>query len=191
MSTIAPQVSMTGRLFQTSAMLVPIAVSASTRSSSSIGIEKALMAKEKAANRAPTAVPTISSAQPVGVVNSIAAMCMQAGKRQQAEEQGVDDDGGPHPEQHEQAQQNAGKQDLSSRSRSDDDHAGEAERLAGRDPPALLVKADGEDRSDDHKAGKSGKEDVVPAESEQAGDDHGGHDENAKTVDEARRGLHK
>ena len=71
-STIAPQASMTGRLFQTSAMLVPIAVRASTRSSSSIGTAKTLMAKEKAANSAPTTEPTSSSAQPFGVVNSIA-----------------------------------------------------------------------------------------------------------------------
>ena len=70
---------MTGRLFQTSAMLVPMAVSASTFSSSSIGMAKTLMAKEKAANSAPTTEPTISSAQPVGVVNRIAATWLRPG----------------------------------------------------------------------------------------------------------------
>src|SRR3546814_10511179 len=50
-SAMAPHTSIGGRLFQTSAMLVPIAVKASTFSFSSIGIEKAPMAKEKAANR--------------------------------------------------------------------------------------------------------------------------------------------
>ena len=73
-STIAPQVSITGRLFQTSAMLVPIAVRASTRSLSSIGIENTLMANENAANKAPTAPPTSNMAHPVGVVNSIGAI---------------------------------------------------------------------------------------------------------------------
>ena len=70
-TTIAAQVSITGRLFQTSAVLVPIAVRASTRSPSSIGIENALIAKEKAANNPPTAPPTSSMAHPVGVLNSM------------------------------------------------------------------------------------------------------------------------
>ena len=72
--TMAPHVSITGRLFQNSAKLVPIAVRASTFLSSSIGIEKTLIANEKPANKAPTADPTSSIAQPVGVVNSIAAI---------------------------------------------------------------------------------------------------------------------
>src|SRR5262245_539191 len=80
--TMAPQVSMTGRLFHTRAMLVPIAVRASTRSSSSIGIENALIANEKAANRAPTALPTTSIAQPVALVNSIGAMWSSPGNGQ-------------------------------------------------------------------------------------------------------------
>ena len=58
-----------GRLFQTMAMLVPIAVSASMCSSSIIGMEKTLTAKENEANSAPTTLPTSSNAQPVGVVN--------------------------------------------------------------------------------------------------------------------------
>src|SRR5262249_12009833 len=78
-STITPQVSMAGRLFQISAMLDPIAVKASVRSLSSIGIENALIAKEKAANRPPTTLPTISIAHPVGVVNSIGTICPKPG----------------------------------------------------------------------------------------------------------------
>ena len=50
-STIAPQ-AIIGELFQTIAMLVPIAVSASVRRSSSMGIENTLIAKAKAANSA-------------------------------------------------------------------------------------------------------------------------------------------
>ena len=41
------------------------------RSSSSIGTAKTLIAKAKAAKSAPTALPTRSRAQPVGVRNSI------------------------------------------------------------------------------------------------------------------------
>ena len=48
---IAPDVTMTARLRQTSAKTVPIAVRGSTVSSSSLGIESALMAKEKAPPR--------------------------------------------------------------------------------------------------------------------------------------------
>ena len=62
-----PQASMTGRLFQTLEMLVPMAVKASVFSSSSMGMEKVLMAKEKAAKRAPTAEPATSMAQPIQV----------------------------------------------------------------------------------------------------------------------------
>ena len=47
-NTIAAQVSMTGRLFQTSAMLDPMAVSESIRRSSNIGIANVLIANEKA-----------------------------------------------------------------------------------------------------------------------------------------------
>ena len=68
---MAPQAIITARLFQTIAMLIPIAVSASVRSSSSIGTAKTLIAKAKAANSAPTALPTKSSAHPVGVKSSI------------------------------------------------------------------------------------------------------------------------
>jgi hypothetical protein len=55
-------------------MFEPIAVSASTRSASSIGTEHALMANAKAANSAPTPLPTINIPYPVGVVNSMGAM---------------------------------------------------------------------------------------------------------------------
>src|SRR3546814_3910418 len=73
-SSDLPHSSMTCRLFQTSAQLVPIAVRASTRWSSIIGMEKAEIAKEKAANRPPISVPTTSMAMPVDEVNSIGAM---------------------------------------------------------------------------------------------------------------------
>ena len=63
------------------------------------------------------------------------------------------------------------------------------DRLAGREPPALLVEPDGEQRADDHEAGEGGKEDVVPAEGEQAADDHGGHDEHAQAVEQAGPGC--
>ena len=78
-SMIAAQVSMTGRLFHTSAMLVPMAVSASVRSLSSIGMEKALIANANAANRPPTAPPTTSIAQPTSVVNSIGTIWSRPG----------------------------------------------------------------------------------------------------------------
>lgn len=70
---MVPQLSMTGRLFHTMAMLVPIAVRASVRSASSVGKEKTEMAK--AANRPPTAPPTSSKAQSSGLVNNRAAGC--------------------------------------------------------------------------------------------------------------------
>jgi len=54
------------RLFQTRAVLVPMAVKASVRRSSSMGTENTLMAKEKAANSPPTALPTSSIAHPTG-----------------------------------------------------------------------------------------------------------------------------
>jgi len=71
---------MTGTLFQTSAMLVPIAVKASTRSSSSIGTENALIANENAANSPPTNVPTATSDAPDGVVNSVGRTSSNPGK---------------------------------------------------------------------------------------------------------------
>ena len=58
----APQATMGTRLFHTSFMLVPMARSVS----SSIGTAKTLIAKAKAANSAPTALPTSSSAHPSG-----------------------------------------------------------------------------------------------------------------------------
>jgi hypothetical protein len=63
---------MTGMLFQTIEMLVPMAVKASVRWSSSMGTANVLTAKENAAKRPPTAVPTASIPQPCGVVRSIA-----------------------------------------------------------------------------------------------------------------------
>ena len=79
-SMIAAQVNMTGRLCQTSAMLVPMAVKASVRSDSSIGMEKALMANANAANRPPTALPISNIAQPTSVVNSMGMMRSRPGK---------------------------------------------------------------------------------------------------------------
>ena len=70
---------------------------------------------QKAANRPPTALPTSSIAQPIGVVNSIGDDVVETGKRPQAEEQRIDDDGRAHPQQHQQAQQHAGEQDLAAR----------------------------------------------------------------------------
>ena len=119
--TSAPQVSMTGRLFQTSAMLVPIAVKASKRSLSSMGIESALMAKAKAANNPPITVPTTSIDQPIGVEQHDRDV-IEAGKRPQAEEQRVDDDGRAHPKQHQQAKDRADEQDLAAGSGFDEDH---------------------------------------------------------------------
>ena len=57
------------------------------------------------------------------------------------------------------------------------------DRLAGRDPAALFVKTDGEDRTHDHEAGKGGKQDVVPAEREKADDDRERNDEDAEAVE--------
>ena len=76
----APQSSIGRKLFQTNAALTPIAVKASICWSSSIGIEKALIANEKPANKAPTNRPTASIAQPVGVVRSSSATCWRPGK---------------------------------------------------------------------------------------------------------------
>ena len=153
-SMIAAQVSMTGRLFQTSAMLVPMAVSASVRSLSSIGMEKALMANAKAANRPPTALPTSSIAQPISVVNSIGHDVVEAGKRPQAEKQRIQDDRRAHPQQRQQKKQHAGEQNLAARFRLDEDHVPQADGLAFLDAPALFVKPDSDDRPDHHEAGK-------------------------------------
>ena len=54
-------------------MLVPIAVKASKRSLSSMGIERADGEGEGRANP-PITVPTTSIDQPIGVVNSMTAM---------------------------------------------------------------------------------------------------------------------
>ena len=176
-SMIAAQVSMTGRLFQTSAMLVPMAVNASVRSVSSIGMENALMANAKAANSPPTAPPTSSIAQPVAVVNSIGNDMVEAGERPQAKEQRVDDDGGAHPQQRQQAEQHAGEQNLAARFRPDKDHVPSADGLAFRDAAALFVKSDADHRPDHHEAGKRGKQDVVEVEREQADDGDDGDQE--------------
>jgi hypothetical protein len=61
---LGPQVSITGRLFQTSDMLTPIVVSAPVPSSSIVGIPNTLTAKPKAATMPLTAVPVSSSDQP-------------------------------------------------------------------------------------------------------------------------------
>lgn len=61
---MAPQAIIVGRLFQTSFMLVAMAVSASTGRSRSIGTEKTLIANAKEANRLPMAVLMISIAHP-------------------------------------------------------------------------------------------------------------------------------
>ena len=66
---MAPQTIIGARLFQTSAMLVPIAVSASTLRSRSIGMEKTLIAKANEANRPPTTVPTPRMIHPTGSVS--------------------------------------------------------------------------------------------------------------------------
>jgi hypothetical protein len=60
-------------------MEVPIAVNASIGRSSSIGMEKVLIAKEKAAKRPPTAVPTTSIAHPVGDASSMVATWSRPG----------------------------------------------------------------------------------------------------------------
>ena len=52
-STIAPHASVGPRLFHTNFMLIPMAVSASTGRSRSIGTAKTLIEKAKAANRPP------------------------------------------------------------------------------------------------------------------------------------------
>ena len=78
-STIAPQAIIGARLFHTSFMLVPMAVSASTRRSRSIGTEKTLMAKAKAANKPPIAVPTTSMVHPYAVPKSTPMMWSRPG----------------------------------------------------------------------------------------------------------------
>src|SRR3546814_19334550 len=87
-TTIAPQVKETRRLFQTSAMLVPIAVRASVRSFISMGIENALIAKETAANIEPTRLPTTQHAQPAGGVNRTVQRSSRPGKGKQPKQRG-------------------------------------------------------------------------------------------------------
>src|SRR3546814_19089806 len=79
-TTIAPQVKETRRLFQTSAMLVPIAVRASVRSFSSMGIENGLIADEKAANSPQHRLPTTTNAQTAGRGTSADKMSSTLGK---------------------------------------------------------------------------------------------------------------
>src|SRR3546814_8851461 len=79
-STRAPHSSMTCRLFQTSAQLVPIAVRASTRWSSIIGMEKAEIAKEKAANRPPRSEEHTSELQSLMRI-SYAVFCLKTKKQ--------------------------------------------------------------------------------------------------------------
>ena len=71
---------MTGRLFHTIAMLVPIAVRASVRSLSSIGIEKALIAKANAAKRPPTNVPTMIKPKPEALDSRVTITSSSPGK---------------------------------------------------------------------------------------------------------------
>ena len=54
----------------------------------------------------------MSIAQPTGVVRRIAEDPIEARERPDAEEQRVDQNRGPHPEQHQQAEQQPGEEDL-------------------------------------------------------------------------------
>jgi len=124
-------------------------------------------------------------------VNSIGGDVVEAREGPQAEEQRVDDDGGAHPQQHQQTQQHAGEQDLPVRGRLDEDHPREGDRLAGREPPALFVKADRKQRPDHHEARESREQDVIETEGEQAGDDGGRHHEHQQAVEKARARLRR
>ena len=130
-------------MFQTSAMLRAHRGQASVGSLSSIGIEKALIANENAANNPPTAVPTASIAQPTCGGEQHRRDVVETGERHEAEEQRIDDDGGAHPHHHQQAQQHAGEQDLAAGARLDEEQIAPAQRQAFLDAPALLIEADG------------------------------------------------
>ena len=112
---MAAQVSMTGRLFHTKAMLVPMAVKASVRSVSSIGIAKALMANANAANSTADGAADQQHCPARRGREQHRNDVIETGKRPQAKKQRIQYDRGTHPQQRQQKKQHAGEQNLGRR----------------------------------------------------------------------------
>ena len=135
------------------------------------------MANANAANRPPMALPISNIAQPTSVVNSMGMMRSRPGN-------------GRRPKN--SAYTMTAARIHSSVSRKSSTPANRTwppdsgltkticHRLTGSafgEAPALFVQSDPDDRTDDHEAGKRRKQDVVPAQREQA---DGGDDGNQK-----------
>src|SRR5262245_39562538 len=112
-------------------------------------------------------------------------------KRSATEEQGVDEDRGAHPHQHQQAEQYTREEDLPARFRLDEDHARETDRLAVGEAAALLIKADRKQRPDHHESREGREQDVVPPECEQSDDDRDRDEKYQQPVGEAHQRVHQ
>ena len=165
-------------MFQTSIMLVPMAVSASTRWSRSIGTEKTLTAKAKAANKPPIAVPNEHHPSRCGTQEHADDM-IETREGRDAEEKRVEQHRRAHPQQHEQAKQQASEETCAPARGRTRKHRAEGDLPAFLDRAALLVEADCQERRDDHEPGKRRKQDVVapgggerPRKSDRQEEDH-------------------
>ena len=190
-STIAPQAIIGTRLFQTIAMLVAIAVNASGRWSSSMGTENTLIAKPKRRTARRRAFHEQHCEAHGRRENSVDDM-VQSRERPDTEEQRVDQNRRPHPENHQQAQEQTGEEDLRAGTRLNLEHSAHRRPLASFDCPALLIEPDRNDRPDDHEAGKGWKQDVVPPKREHRPNKDNRNNQNRKSIGQAEaRPYHK